>query len=237
MNYLIRFLYLARDISSRKMFEILKKYCSGNVLDVGGGNFYKTVIKKNIQFTKWVVLEHFSVSSNDERIIHVFADGCEMPFQDKSFDTVLNIQVLEHVFEPQKMVEEISRVLKPKGYAIFLIPQTSTIHFMPGHFSHYYNFTRFWIEESLRRAGLKQELILPIGGVWSSMLSHIIYFFFQSVGYTGMSHKECKRNIFFYFFYPLMIVFAFLCIPFVLIFSFGDLSEEPNNHLVVAQKD
>ena len=72
-----------------------------------------------------------------------------LPFRSASFDTALNVQVLEHVFEPILVVQEIGRILKPGGKALFLIPQTSVAHLVP----HYYgNFSRYWIAAALDRA-------------------------------------------------------------------------------------
>lgn len=41
-----------------------------------------------------------------------------LPFREHSFDRVLAREVIEHVMDPQKMIFEISRVLKPQGIAV-----------------------------------------------------------------------------------------------------------------------
>ena len=229
--------YLARDLRSRRLFASLRQYCRGAVLDVGGWDFYRTVRRRAISFTTWTILEVEGQSvldeNEDERLQVVIGDGCNMEFQDERYDTVINIQVLEHVYEPIAMMQEMCRVLKPGGHLIMLVPQTSTLHMIPHH---YYNFTRFWIEESLQRNGMEQLELSPLGGVWSSMASHLVYFVFQSVRFNSMSSSECKRSVFFYLLYPLMIVFTIIALPICMILSLGDLSEEPNNHLVVARK-
>lgn len=219
------------------MFRVIKLYSQGVVLDVGGGNFFQTAIQNKFEFDSWTVLEVSKTMlqvTNDPRIRPVLCDGCQMTFPDNSFDTVLNIQVLEHVFEPIIMVNEMARVLKENGHLILLIPQTSTTHMAPYH---YYNFTRFWIEEVMQHAGLQILKLEPLGGVWSSMASHLVYFFLQSIRYPGMSTNEIKRNLFFYLLYPLMVLFAIIAIPICLILSIGDLNEEPNNYLVVAKQN
>ena len=225
-----------RNLRSREMFKALKQYCKGDVLDVGGWDFYLTVKKKKIIFNTWTTLDHSEkiIDIKDDKFIFIKGDGLDMPFESNSFDTVLNIQVLEHVFKPIAMVNEMSRVLKPNGYGIFLIPQTSTIHMAPYH---YYNFTKFWIKEAMEKAGLKIVEIKPLGGIWSSSASHFFYFFLQSIRFPGMSTKENKRNLLFYVLYPLMVLYAVISIPICLLFNLGDLTEEPNNHLVIVQKN
>ena len=142
--------------------------------------------------------------------------------------------MLEHVFDPMSMIKEIARVLKPGGIGIFLIPQTSVLHELPRH---YYNFTRSWILEAMRRGGLEIVELKPLGGVWSLMASHLVYFVFQSLRMKSFSPPECKRNFGFYLLYPFMLLFMMICLPVCLLLSFGDLTEEPNNHLVVVKKD
>lgn len=48
----------------------------------------------------------------------VRADGRALPFKTGSFDVVISVGVLEHITEPEALVEEMTRVLKPKGTII-----------------------------------------------------------------------------------------------------------------------
>lgn len=232
----IRALYVARDLRSRALFAALGQHCRGDVLDVGGWDFFLTALQRKLEFEAWTSLEPDTTRSlevDDPRFKLVHGDGCAMEFADASFDTVLNIQVLEHVPEPLAMVREIGRVLRPGGRAIFLIPQTSTTHLAP----HYYgNFSRFWIDHALDAAGLELEDHQPLGGVWSSAASHHVFFFLQALRFEGMSDERVRRGPLFYLLLPFMALWALLSIPVCLLFSLGDLHEEPNNHLVVARK-
>ncbi len=47
------------------------------------------------------------------------ADGRDLPFEDHSFDVVVAHTVVSHVPEPERLVAEASRVLKPGGVAAF----------------------------------------------------------------------------------------------------------------------
>jgi len=232
---MLKLLYTARDFRSKELFKSLKEYCHGDVLDVGGWDFFLTAKKRKINFKTWTTIENSNVdlNINDKNFCFIQCDGCNMEFESNKFDTVLNIQVLEHVFEPIKMVKEISRVLKPNGIGVFLIPQTSTIHLVPYH---YYNFTRFWIIEVMGKAELEILELKPLGGIWSSMASHMFFFFLQSFRYKEMSTSDSKRNMLFYIFYPMMVLYVIISFPIVMFFSLGDLTEEPNNHLVVVRK-
>jgi SAM-dependent methyltransferase len=56
-------------------------------------------------------------------IADVKADICNLPFEDNAFDIVFCNHVLEHITDDTKAMQELYRVLKPKGMGIFQIPQ------------------------------------------------------------------------------------------------------------------
>jgi len=232
----LRLLYFARDLRSHALFAALSERSRGRVLDVGGGDFFLTARARGVPFDSWTTLEPGTVEVpriDDPRFLRVAGDGCRMEFEGASFDTVLAVQVLEHVFEPIRLIEEIGRVLRPGGHAILLVPQTGTMHLAP----HWYgNLSRFWIEQALARGGLEAVEVRPLGGSWSTIASRLVYFFFQSFRVEGMSVRVCRRGPLYYLLWPLMALFAAVAIPVCLLFALGDLSEEPNNHLVVARR-
>ncbi|QLH78981.1 methyltransferase domain-containing protein [Halosimplex rubrum] len=90
---------------------------SDTVLDVGsktGGDMNKLscdTISIDIKF------QETNYDTN-----YILADGTLLSFKDNSFDFVLCSQVLEHIKDTEGIVKEISRVLKPKGEAIFNFP-------------------------------------------------------------------------------------------------------------------
>jgi len=235
-SLVVRALYFVRDLRSRSLFDAMRRYAGGSLLDVGGWDFVVTAMRKKIPFERWTVLEVDPtriVPVDDKRVTTVHGDGCAMTFADGSFDTVLSMQVLEHVFDPMSMLRESSRVLKQGGHAIFLIPQTSTTHLAPHFFG---NFSGFWIERAMRDSRLEIVLHERLGGVWSTAASHAVYFFLQAFRAPGMSDPRIRRNVLFYLLFPVQVVWAFLSIAVCLVLSLGDLAEEPNNHLVVARK-
>jgi SAM-dependent methyltransferase len=50
------------------------------------------------------------------------AVGEHLPFCDNTFDLVVSFQVLEHTSDPQMVLAEIIRVLKPAGYMYCVVP-------------------------------------------------------------------------------------------------------------------
>lgn len=233
---LLRLLYRLRDLRSRELYRALREHCRGEVLDVGGWDFYVGAKEQGVTFLRWTTLESDPqrlLETDDPRVRLSHGDGCAMTFAEASFDSVLCVQVLEHVFDPIRMVAEIGRVLRPGGKAVLLIPCTSTMHLAP----HYHgNFSRYWIREALERAGLEIVELRELGGVWSTIASRAFFFFLQAARYEGMSDPAIRRNALFWLLLPLQALFALFLIPVALLFSLGDLHEEPNNHLVVAMR-
>lgn len=66
--------------------------------------------------------------------VDVVADATKLPFADNSTDGVLCECLLEHVPNPEAVVKEIYRVLKPGGCAYILIPFVYPFHASPNDF-------------------------------------------------------------------------------------------------------
>lgn len=78
----------------------------------------------------------------------------KLPFRNQSFDYVLIFEVFEHLKCPQCALEEIQRVLKPKGVMLASIPNHTTGHeflypklFLFNAFKNYLEHNGFKIEE------------------------------------------------------------------------------------------
>lgn len=56
---------------------------------------------------------------DSKRVKYQAGNAYELPYADHTFDVVTCMDFLEHVGEPQKVVQEIARVLKPDGLFIF----------------------------------------------------------------------------------------------------------------------
>ncbi len=57
----------------------------------------------------------------------VVADMRDLPFEADSFASVVSVQSLEHVPDPERAVAEVARVLEPGGVAIFVTPNRLTL--------------------------------------------------------------------------------------------------------------
>jgi len=101
------------------------------VLEVGGG--HNPHPRANVIVDKYVDSNYHRsgniIVNNHQKFIH--ADGENLPFEDNEFDYLICNQVLEHVENPKKFLDELSRVAKrgfietPSLIGEYLFPKDS----------------------------------------------------------------------------------------------------------------
>ena len=64
--------------------------------------------------------------SQDARV--TLYDGWEVPLPDEEFDVVFSNTSLEHVFNPELSIAEMSRILKPGGFLVGQVTQLAPFH-------------------------------------------------------------------------------------------------------------
>lgn len=82
-------------------------------------------------------------------------DGEIIPFPDSSFDLVTAIDVIEHVKDDNQALREITRVLKPDGIGIFIVP--AYMHLWSTRdirLNHYRRYEPNELESKSKQAGL-----------------------------------------------------------------------------------
>ncbi|MGH8162772.1 MAG: class I SAM-dependent methyltransferase [Rhodanobacteraceae bacterium] len=88
----------------------------------------------------------------------IFADGAKLPFIEGAFDTVLLLEVLEHVADAGAVLGEIHRVLKPGGMLLLSVPFLYPLHDAPHDYRRY---TAHGLIHSVRSAGLQPGAAIP----------------------------------------------------------------------------
>lgn len=76
----------------------------------------------------------------------VVADMRALPFEDGSFASVLAVQSIEHVPDPDRVLAEVTRVLRPDGVAVFVTPNRLTFG-RPDEIIDPYHYTEFSAED------------------------------------------------------------------------------------------
>jgi len=105
---------------------------------------------KGLQTGKW-----------DTNRIDLVCDITAIPEPDGAFDAILCSEVLEHVPDPTRALDEFARLLKPGGKLILTAPFASLVHFAPYHYCS--GFSRYWYEYHLAKRGFHIDELTPNG--------------------------------------------------------------------------
>jgi len=87
---------------------------------------------------------------------HIFGDAQDLPIATARIDTLLLLDVLEHLPSPERALGECFRVLRPGGRLLLQVPFLYPVHDAPRDFT---RWTRFGIERIAQRAGFRVEEI------------------------------------------------------------------------------
>ncbi len=174
-----------------------------SIVDVGAGESpYKSLFSAaKYTSTDWAgTTDHHQYAAG----IDVICPADNMPFSNESFDFALCTQVLEHVRYPEKVIQEIGRILKPGGMLFISAPQTWQEHEQPHD---YHRFTRFAFRAYAEDNNFEVVEITPQGGrfraigylmVWS--LPYVFKSYFGRAGFVGAA----------LFFYPINFLIALI---------------------------
>lgn len=104
---------------------------------------------------------------NEQRTnVDIYSPLHQIPLENNSVDTILCIAVLEHVENPEEILPEFFRVLKPGGHLVASVPFLQPEHKIPTDFQRY-------TEDGLRRLmthnGLKVVDLQPLFTVYHTL--------------------------------------------------------------------
>lgn len=123
------FVFIKEKESMRKTGS----HALGNVLDIGAGSMeIQNFLPPESFYTALDYLE--TAVGWYGTLPHVFGDGQSLPIKSCSIDTVLILDVLEHLPRPDEAIQEIARVLRPGGRVIIQVPFLYPTHDSPRDF-------------------------------------------------------------------------------------------------------
>lgn len=184
--------------------RLAQETLTGRVLDVGGGKKAKYVR----QLPSDLEIESVNIDP-DIGPTHLIEPGAPFPVPDASFDHVICLNTLEHIYDPLPVMAEMHRVLKPGGRAIITVPWIFRIH---GHPDDFLRATPSWWRASAERAGFGRLQLTPL--VWGRStsagsisghgamgrrlrfhLSHLMDWLYASIAFRGptMSGSRAER--------------------------------------------
>lgn len=145
--------YQLQELQQRKTYDKFIYFLSQpdkKILDVAGGNGVFMHLLRNVNVTILDICTRYK-QSNPFNYKYVFGDvNKTFPFKDNKYDVVYLAHILEHLYHPNHALVEACRVLKRKGIAYIIQPNTA----VDGKF-HVRNFTKKEIISDVEKSGFK----------------------------------------------------------------------------------
>ena len=197
-----------------------------SVLDAGGGGgHYRSLFTK----ATYIVID-MGLEQPDTAGLDIIGDICLLPFRTASFDHVMCVEVLEHVWDSDKLLQELNRVVKDGGNLLLTVPLCLGEHMQPYDF---YRYTRFGLSKLLHANGFEVLSIQPRGGyftLFSYLLAKIPDQILQAKNLSAFSRKALKIVFRVLFTYMLSPIFLRLdCLDDAKNFTLGYICEAKKN--------
>ena len=163
------------------------------ILDAGAGELRNRVHCGHLEYVSQDFCQYAGGGAVDDGLqvaswntsgVDIVSDIAAIPVPDASFDAVLCTEVLEHVPEPTRAIDEFSRILKGGGRLILTAPFSSNVHMAPYHFST--GFSKYWYEHHLPRRGFLIQELIP-NGDWFTLLR-------QELTRLGYMERRCRSR-------------------------------------------
>ena len=148
----------------------LEKIPDGSrLLDAGAGELANKEFCTHLDYVSQDFCQYEGTGDNkglqtgswDTDKIDIISDITNIPEDDESFDVILCTEVLEHLPEPIKALEEFKRLLRKNGVLILTAPFCSLTHFAPYHYSS--GFNSYFYQYHLERLGFELKEVTRNG--------------------------------------------------------------------------
>jgi SAM-dependent methyltransferase len=139
-------------LAMEQAVESIEVKPESRILDFGAGTSPYDFLFPNAKYLKADITPETSPDL-------LITDGGTLEESDESFEVVVSTQVLEHVFDPQKYLREVYRLLKPQGKFLLALPCLYEDHKCPND---YQRWMRQGLERDLKFAGFKNIRIYKV---------------------------------------------------------------------------
>jgi len=160
--------------------QLAKLTKGSKLLDAGAGEAYYQRYCQHLQYISQDFCQYngqgdkkgIQTSKRDSSKINIVSDITKIPVKPASFDTILCVEVLEHLPRPLEALKELSRILKKGGVLILTAPFTSLSHYSPYYF--YSGFSINFYKESLPNYGFKIKEVYTYGNYFDYLSLEIV---------------------------------------------------------------
>ena len=117
---------------AEKHLQAVAGLLHGKVLDVGSGDRpLENYLKSQVRY---IGLDYPPSGQRYRKLPHVWGDAIHLPFRSATIDSLVLLEVLEHLPYPGLALNEAARVLKDGGIAVVSVPFLYPIHDAPFDF-------------------------------------------------------------------------------------------------------
>lgn len=218
------------DLQILTIYRHLKKTVpsfKGNVLDVGCGQSpYKfLLIAENTKYFGVDIIDAEKFDYNNSEITPF--DGENIPFENEKFDGLICTEVLEHVQQYQKLIDEMYRVMKPGATGIVTIPWSARYHYAPYD---YFRYTPSSLHTMFSK--FSEGKIIPRGSDVSNIANKLIVMWARNL-YCDSVSKYIMLSL---WILTLPILFAAVLIAHISLWLRLGSTDDPLGYTIILKK-
>jgi SAM-dependent methyltransferase len=143
----------------------------GTLYDLGCGEApYKQFF---LQYAKHYIGVDWTDTIHDTKADVVADLNKPLPLESNVADTVVSLSTMEHLCEPQMMLSEAYRILKPGCYIVLQVPWQWWVHERPCDF---FRYTPYGLMYMFEKAGFVDVVVEPEAGFFTMWVLKLNYF-------------------------------------------------------------
>lgn len=162
--------WLAYKIGDRFLRSYTHLY-KGDLYDLGCGEApFKSFF---LQYADKYIGVDWSATQHDASADIVADLNKQLAMESGIADTIISMSVMEHLCEPQTMLNEAFRILRPGGNLVLQVPWQWWIHEAPHD---YFRYTPYALRMMLQKAGFEDVDVVPQSGFFTMFFLKFNYF-------------------------------------------------------------
>jgi SAM-dependent methyltransferase len=162
--------WLAYQTNDHFLEKLTANY-KGVLYDLGAGESpYKDFF---LQYAQQYIAVDWAGSIHNTKADIVADLNQALPIESEVADTVVSLSVMEHLCEPQTMLNEAFRILRPGGNIILQVPWQWWIHEAPYDF---FRYTPYGLKYMFEKAGFSNVVVEPQSGFFTMWILKFNYF-------------------------------------------------------------
>jgi SAM-dependent methyltransferase len=183
--------YLLRKAAIRKQ---LRRESPKLILEAGSG------MSPTVTDTDRIVYSDISLSALKilksvlSKGVYVVADAAALPFKKETFSHIISSEVLEHLEDDRKTLQEFSRVASSSAVLILTFPHRKAYYANDDHFvSHFRRYELDEMREKSEQAGFEPVCVEKVLGPLEKITMMLAVFFFSLL--KTSQHSEISSTV------------------------------------------